>query len=485
MRQTSNGPRVWMESLERRLMKDGSDAALAGPSADLASHPEMQTDVVDIWDPGAGTATRLSISLPPTAYKPSFQLAPDGDILAYKVSRDSGDMIDIWRFNADGTPDYSFGIDGRASGPGLALPDGYRVQLLQQIDGKLLAIAGPIQDYVPDRPYEMVRFNGDGSLDATFGTGGVVNGLVPGACNYCGFIQDDGRIVIEAFAGEDLVLRAYKPDGSLDTSFANGGDFAPKFGPDERFFGWGLTQAVQITSDGQVELFSWQAESFAKYAFYWNVFDSEGMRTTHVLIPAPDYGWGVPDLAIQPDGKPVMLTDGGDLLRFDINWLPDPQFGQGGRIEARGIGEPWLDQIRFLSGGRIGLFNIHGNFFGPTASLQLDSSGEVLSPGLQIIPEAEWNYSPLESSPTVMQADGKLLTWYVPLPPEPPDDDSDSATQSASSDDSADDSSGDDTSADDNVRMEQSAATEDGEDDDWSDDDELDWLGSDGGDVFG
>jgi uncharacterized delta-60 repeat protein len=65
----------------------------------------------------------------------------------------------------------------------------------------------------------LARYNANGTLDTSFGSGGVVSTTVGPAL----VIQADGKIVLEG-AG----LARYNPDGSIDTTFGTGG-IAPNF----------------------------------------------------------------------------------------------------------------------------------------------------------------------------------------------------------------------------------------------------------------
>src|SRR5579883_1834481 len=70
-----------------------------------------------------------------------------------------------------------------------------------------------------------------GDLDPTFGNGGVVTTSFPGfqvsAVGKSVAVQPDGRLVVAGDAGpnnrQGIALARYNPDGSLDTSFGTGG----------------------------------------------------------------------------------------------------------------------------------------------------------------------------------------------------------------------------------------------------------------------
>jgi uncharacterized delta-60 repeat protein len=101
-----------------------------------------------------------------------------------------------------------------------------------QADGKVL-LCGPSSYVYPglQADFKIVRLNSDGSLDNTFGSGGVVltnlgyAADVPNTIN----IQHDGKIVVAGTVSKDInydgafALVRYNADGSLDETFGNFG----------------------------------------------------------------------------------------------------------------------------------------------------------------------------------------------------------------------------------------------------------------------
>ena len=84
----------------------------------------------------------------------------------------------LTRFNADGSIDTAFGVAGTTSsyvkqGTADNISSSLNVGVIkEQPDGKLL-LGGGIQEHHNDR-FAMARLNTDGSLDTTFGSGGLV-----------------------------------------------------------------------------------------------------------------------------------------------------------------------------------------------------------------------------------------------------------------------------------------------------------------------
>jgi uncharacterized delta-60 repeat protein len=161
-------------------------------------------------------------------------IQPDGKIVAAgHVSRDSGTVVALARYNADGTRDRSFGQGGRVEtkvGEGFS----YAAAIVGQPDGKLV-VAG--RAYVkPDGDFALVRYTADGRLDPSFGRGGVV---VTNAGNAWALaIQRDRKLVT---AGADVVttpgaddgprfaLARFLEDGSPDEGFGRNGKLLTDF----------------------------------------------------------------------------------------------------------------------------------------------------------------------------------------------------------------------------------------------------------------
>jgi uncharacterized delta-60 repeat protein len=115
----------------------------------------------------------------------------------------------IARFLPTGGLDSTFGTGGYARLNGLT--NAYSRPLLQP-DGRIV-----VSSTFNGSP-ALVRFNADGSLDATFGSGGVAQGGSVLALQSIA-LQSDGLIL----AGGGSTLTRYSPNGQLDASFGSGG----------------------------------------------------------------------------------------------------------------------------------------------------------------------------------------------------------------------------------------------------------------------
>jgi len=207
----------------------------------------------------------------------------DGKLVALMSSAPSR-SIQVARFNADGSRDRSFGIDGMALAPVDPTPN--PLALAIQPDGKIVAVAGwQVGGHGSGvAHYAFSRFDADGALDPGFGSGGVITGVLAFCCSDAGSValQPDGKIVI---AIQAVVVRAL-PSGHLD----------PRFGTN------GVASAIA------------------------NPIDADDVRVAAAVL--------------QPNGKIVVV--GGlsvSSARFTAEGALDSGFGSGGTIHAKiGIG---------------------------------------------------------------------------------------------------------------------------------------------------
>jgi uncharacterized delta-60 repeat protein len=192
----------------------------------------------------------------------------------------------------------------------------------------------------------------DGSLDTSFGVGGIATTLVgsydlfnSSGGAYTVAIQNDGKIVVagQSYNGlnYDFGVVRYNDNGSLDTTFGANGKVITNFGND-------IPKSIAIQSDGKIVvagssyLNGSNISRFAALRYNENgsldtSFDNDGMLITS-FGPFSDAGT---TLAIQNDGKLVMggnssLTQNGTeifaLARFNIDGSLDTSFDSEGKV---------------------------------------------------------------------------------------------------------------------------------------------------------
>lgn len=204
-------------------------------------------------------------------------IQPDGQIVVAGSARNTDSNADfaLARYNRDGSLDASFGSGGKVTTDFLNIFDQANALVLQP-DGKIVA-AGITRDQMDRVDFAMARYNSDGSLDASFGSAGrVVSDFGGGVDAARGIaIQPDGRIVAAGASlvgmNGDFALVRYSADGSLDASFGVGGKVTTDF--------FGLSDgasAVRLLPDGRIIAAGSASTSTPNTNFALARYDSDG-----------------------------------------------------------------------------------------------------------------------------------------------------------------------------------------------------------------
>ena len=213
-------------------------------------------------DPTFGTGGQVTTDLAhSTDIANAVAVQADGKLVVvgqtYKHNDYTGEDFAVARYNTDGTLDTTFGARGRVRTdfPGLAAVPS---SVVIQSDGKIVVAGGafPLFTFLGD--FKVVRYNPNGSLDTSFGDGGIVTTTFPeGSYAFALALQSDGKIIavgtvfVDFNPGDmsdtDFALARYNPDGSLDTTFGNGGTVTTDFfGNEDDVF------SVLIQPDGKI-----------------------------------------------------------------------------------------------------------------------------------------------------------------------------------------------------------------------------------------
>jgi uncharacterized delta-60 repeat protein len=321
-------------------------------------------------------------------------LQPDGKLVAVGsvLARDQNQSYDhdfaVVRYNTDGSLDTSFGGDGKVI---TAFTENYDAALTVAIqrDGKIVA-AGVSHDADGEWLAALVRYNIDGSLDASFGSDGKV--ISEGADIGTILIQPNGKIVADG--GGSLVIR-YTADGSIDSSFGTGGFATAGFGV------W----AVAVQPDGKIIASGDNycpdeaCRDFALARFNQDgsldtSFDSDGILTTRF-----DGAWSVASsLILQPDGK--IVASGSDtqnlaVARHNANGSLDASFDGDGKV----------------------LTPVGPVFWSHETSLALQSNAKIVIGGTAFNKETDSDFALVRLNPdgsldASFDADGKLTTDF-------------------------------------------------------------------------
>jgi len=189
----------------------------------------------------------------------------------------------------DGMLDTTFAVAGKATldlGGSDAAKD-----VVVQPDGKSVVVG--VRTAGPGGRISLARYNYNGSLDCGFGACGITALMVNGAAANSVALDPSGRIVVagrwKGGGAADFIVARFKPNGSLDPGFNSPSGYV-------------------ITNFGGPQ--------------------DEAM-----------------DVAIQPDGKILVVGTGGmgasqdiAMARYDTTGALDPTFGTGGKVLSNPVG---------------------------------------------------------------------------------------------------------------------------------------------------
>jgi len=324
------------------LQPDGRIVAGGGTlsqDATTFSFALVRYDPVGVPDPSFGTDGIVITPAPGSGEIMSLVLQPDGKIvgLGYTYDGSQYDQV-LVRYDATGAPDPTFGVGGMVVsdiGPGRGFPR----TLLLQPDGRLVTLG---DEYGPGYglAFALSRFEPDGSVDATFGTGGETITMMPSFENLGGgALRDDGRIVAAGQSGFKVTLAQYLTDGTLDPGFGTSGIVSSAV--------MESGNAVVVLGDGKL-IVGGNVYNGANYDFALARFDADGgLDATFGTGGVTKTAVGTSDdfpaaLALARNDKILLagssatslFTSNFAVVRYDATGNPDPGFGVGGVVST-------------------------------------------------------------------------------------------------------------------------------------------------------
>ena len=268
----------------------------------------------------------------------------------------------VGRFNADGSPDTTFGVNGIATttfGSSFVFD---RFSIALQSDGKMVIWGSKGTDQT-DSVFVMARFNMDGSLDTSFGTNGTVTVTAPSAefhqAQHLAIQPTDGKIVtfgsLGGVGGDVFMVYRFNTDGSLDTSFGTSGYVQDHIGTND------LPEDIAIQSDSKI-LISGNVDGVFTVIRY----NSDGSRDTTFAsngLYSNSFGSGstsANSIIIQSNSQILLggySNDGSKndlfLARLNADGTLDTSFGNSGSFVSDIGSESSLSQIISESNGNI------------------------------------------------------------------------------------------------------------------------------------
>lgn len=241
----------------------------------------------------------------------------------------------ITRNLADGSLDTSFGNGGTVTVPFYWNEDlGQQASFSVQRDGSFFASAG-----YPSGEIYIARFDATGALISSFGEAGVLHlpasvGIHPSG-TFDVSLQGDGKVLV---TGRETLTRL-NPDGTLDSSFANGGSLALDVHAD----------ALVIQDDGKILLAG--ASGGVATVIRLNAdgsLDSDFGEQGRVSWGSESAPFAVADMIVLADGK--LLIGGSQGTSADGYLAALVQLNPDGRLD-HSFGNP-DDGYYHLDGGR-------------------------------------------------------------------------------------------------------------------------------------
>ncbi len=275
--------------------------------------------------------------------------------------------IRVFRFNADGTPDQTFGDHGKAQHSVGALGFTYSSQVAVQGDGKIVfAFRG---DTTSGSRMYLNRLNADGSVDAGFRGGFPTS---PAMATGLSSIWDvavgpDGKIYVAGdlprtkFVTVPGGIMRFNSDGTVDTSYGGGDGFAEVVNPnvddapDPRYFRIAFDGSGRTLTSWQSSFATGQSVLLTRFTTSGAVDKSFGGGDGEVTLDPLDSGATPKGLVVDSKGRILGgISTGGLrwLFRLLSDGSPDMSFGPDGRsILNRGILDP--DSLTLNSDGSV------------------------------------------------------------------------------------------------------------------------------------
>lgn len=249
-----------------------------------------------------------------------------GDTKTYGDSANS-DFV-VMRYLTNGILDPDFGHNGIVI-TSLQADDVVKAITVQD-DGKILLAGSSRAEYDPvlgyyAQDFAVVRYNSNGSLDATFGTDGKF--LAQGNEEFDSALlvksQSDGNIIVAgsalpAGAPNNFLMMRLLPNGELDSSFGTGGVVI-------KSLSFGDVTAMEMQPDGKILLAQYhgtggtssadiQLMRFLTTGAPDLTFNDDGMVTTDFI----NQNSQAHSIAVQNDGKILIGGGSGNPIHVDF-----------------------------------------------------------------------------------------------------------------------------------------------------------------------
>ena len=301
----------------------------------------------------------------------------DGKILVAGASYgDNNYDFGLVRYNSDGSLDSGFGINGVVV-TDYEEEDNEPKAIVVQNDGKIIVV-GRTQNSVSEKKFLLVRYTDNGNLDPTFEGDGIVLTSIGSGSEWINdmALQNNGKIIVAgaSYNGTDydFVVARYDTDGTLDTTFGIGGVVTIDFNNEDD-----QVNDVAIQSNGNILLIGTSGNEGANEMAVVRLNSGGSLDTTfnHTGIVTQPYGY-------HSYGKSVLILETGQiiaagftiidtdydlmLVRYNSDGSLDTAFNLSGVVITDLVGDDYCQDITLQSDGKLvltGSTNNHGDIF--------------------------------------------------------------------------------------------------------------------------
>ena len=365
------------EALNIAVQPDGKTVVVGynrtGNRDDFAVTRYNTNGALDTTFDGDGKVT-TNVVANRSAWASSAAIQADGKIIVVGTT-DQGGFNDfaVVRYNTNGTLDTTFGTNGKVTTDiGTNHDDATSIAI--QADGKVIVAGNSLINNYWD--FTVVRYNANGTLDSNFGTGGKVStstGDDDRAESVA--IQADGKIVLAGYSWitnhNDVVVVRYNANGTLDNTFGTGGKVSTVTASSESF-------SMALQSDGKIIVAGVSyggnyASSVVSLVMRYNAngtldntFGTNG-KVTSSFDNNETEGYAV---ALQADGKIVVAGSvninniwGFGVIRYNTNGTLDTTFDTDGKASTSLGSYAYVKSLALQADGKIVIAGTSDNDF--------------------------------------------------------------------------------------------------------------------------
>jgi uncharacterized delta-60 repeat protein len=251
----------------------------------------------------------------------SIAIQTDGKIMAAGNNNNASSDFALVRYNNNGTLDSSFGSGGKVTTP-IGNDNDYIMSIAIQADGKIVAAGSSNSgsNYYANYDFALARYNMDGTLDLTFGVNG--KSIIDfGADNDCGnsvLIQADKKIIVVGSSQNDIALARYNVNGTLDATFGNSGKVRTHY---QGSADW--ARSAELQTDGKILVAGMALSSYWDYLLMR--YDTNGTLDNtfgdsgKVVTDFMGYNDEGHSVVIQNDGKIIVAGKSNDTSNIEFS----------------------------------------------------------------------------------------------------------------------------------------------------------------------